>query len=210
MTEKSPSINAPTFEEIAEVPVQAVNTYARLWQFETWLRAMVYVELRALLGDDWARDLNSNSSAFKADKSLTHMPTPEMNALSYAQLSTLTKLIDANWDCFSAYFPPKAIWDAKLQEVSQIRHRVAHFRVGHEDDLARLKQFLRDIDTGFWRFCTSYNDAAPILPQDNNLVAKQFLPLDPLPWAEIEPGKWAQVVACHTSTPSPGNRLGTA
>lgn len=70
------------YEALADVPVQMVNTYARLWQLETWLRTMVYVELRALLGDDWAVGLNANSSSFQADKSLTHMPTAEMNALS--------------------------------------------------------------------------------------------------------------------------------
>lgn len=191
----------PGYEALADVPVQMVNTYARLWQLETWLRTMVYVELRALLGDDWAAGLNPNSSSFQADKSLTHMPTAEMNALSYAQLSQLLKLIDANWNCFATYFPPKALWEAKLQEISQIRHRTAHFRVGHVDDLARLKQFLRDIDKGFWRFCTSYNDMDPILPQDRDPVTKHFLPLDPLPWVEFEPKKWAQIGIRDKSLP---------
>ena len=44
------------------MPIQAINTYSRLWQFETWLRTMVYVELRALLGDDWARDFDAESN----------------------------------------------------------------------------------------------------------------------------------------------------
>ena len=121
------------------------------------------------------------------------MPTPEMNALSYAQLGKLTELIDRYWRCFSSYFPPKELWDAKLKEVSQIRHRVAHFRVGNEDDLARLKQFLRDIDKGFWRFCTSYNDIDPIIPPESNPVAEHFLAMDPLPWVEFQPKQWAQI-----------------
>lgn len=29
-----------------------------LWQIQTWLRTMVYVELRALRGDDWGKDRN--------------------------------------------------------------------------------------------------------------------------------------------------------
>jgi len=185
---------AETFEPpLADVPAQAINTYARLWQFEVWLRVMVYVELRALLGDAWAKDLKKNSHSLQADKSLTHMPTPEMNALSYAQLSELIALVDGHWDCFAGYLPPKALWTAKLEEVSQVRHRIAHFRVGHADDLARVKQFLRDLDKGFWHFCTSYNDRNPILPQNSDPVAKHFLPLDPLPWGEFQPGKWAQI-----------------
>lgn len=201
ISEETSKAETSGYEALADVPVQMVNTYARLWQLETWLRTMVYVELRALLGDDWAEHLNANSSSFQADKSLTHMPTAEMNALSYAQLSQLLKLIGAHWDCFATYFPPKNLWDSKLQEISQIRHRTAHFRVGHADDLARLKQFLRDIDKGFWRFCTSYNDIDPMLPQDSDPVTKHFLTLDPLPWVEFETKKWAQIGARDRSLP---------
>lgn len=146
MTE--PSTSPPQiFEPVADVPTQVLNTYARLWQLETWLRAMVYVELRALLGDDWVAGLNPASGSFQADKSLTHMPTPEMNALSYAQLAKLLELVHRHWDCFAGYLPPKPLWAAKMEEVSQIRHRVAHFRVGHADDLARVKQILGQLYT---------------------------------------------------------------
>ncbi|MFD2250044.1 hypothetical protein FHS82_004125 [Pseudochelatococcus lubricantis] len=181
------------FESLADVPTQVINTYARLWQLETWLRTMVYVELRALLADDWGRDLTATSGPLQADKALTHMPTPELNALSYSQLSKLITLVDAHWNCFAIYLPPKSIWTAKMQEIVQIRHRVAHFRVGHADDLLRVKQFLRDIDLGFWRFCTSYNDATQLLPQSSDPITAHFLPLDPLPWVEFEERKWAQI-----------------
>lgn len=181
-----------TIDSINGVPTQSINIYARLWQFETWLRTMVYVELRALLGDNWSNELKLNQNSWQADKSLTHMPTPEMNALSYCQLTNLLGLIDTHWNCFEGYFPPKPLWDAKLQEITQIRHRAAHFRVGHADDIARVKQFLRDIDKGFWQFCTSYNDTNPILPQSRDPVTAHFLRLDPLPWVEFEEKKWAQ------------------
>jgi hypothetical protein len=155
---------APIGDEVAEVPKRVLAKYSRLWQLETWLRRMVYVELRALLGDGWSDGLPTSSASMAADKRLTHMPTPEMNALSYAQLSKLQDLITRHWDCFAQYLPPPDIWTAKLAEVSQIRHRVAHFRIGHVDDLQRVLQLLRDVDDGFWRFCTSYNDAQPVIP----------------------------------------------
>ena len=189
------------FEPIADVPIQMVNMYARLWQFETWLRTMIYVELRALLGDDWAQKLKINPKSFEADKSLTHMPTQEMNALSYTQLRELLGLIGDYWDCFSSYLPPQQLWTSKLIEIAQIRHRTAHFRVGHPDDLARLKQLLRDIDKGFWKFCTSYNSSSPILPQNRDAITEHFLPLDPLPWVEIEPNSFAKVGFRDKSVP---------
>lgn len=192
--EDTPQTNEPNLLEVVpEVPKRALEIYARLWQLETWLRRMVYVELRALLGDDWANDLPPLSKSFDADKALRHMPTPEMDVLSYSTLTKLMEAIGKHWACFECYFPPKDILDAKLKEVFQIRNRVAHFRLGHGDDLVRLLQFLRDVDLGFWNFCTSYNDARPILPQSRDKVTEHLLPMDPLPWGEVRPHEWAQV-----------------
>ena len=191
MTEPADPPAPSCFAEAEEVPERALRLYARLWQFETWLRRMVYVELRALLGDAWSRSLRT--TGFTADKRLRHMPTSEMNALSYSQLSALTTLIGDNWPCFEVYFPPRGQWDAKLEEISQIRHRIAHFRVGHVDDYARLIQFLRDVDKGFWTFCTSYNNPQPVLPQSYDPVVAHFLPLALLPWVEVAPNEWIQI-----------------
>jgi hypothetical protein len=182
-----------TVDEVPEVPKRALSTYARLWQFETWLRRMVYVELRALCGNNWNTDMPQSANSFESDKRLVHMPTPEMNALSYAPLSVLKKAIENNWRVFEPYLPPDNIWKAKLEEISQIRHRVAHFRVGHEDDLRRVQQLLRDLDRGFWRFCTSYNASRPALPPSDDPVVSQFLNLDPFPWTEVEEKRFARV-----------------
>jgi hypothetical protein len=115
-----------------------------------------------------------------------------MIRVSYSQLSKLAELVGKYWNCFAPYLPPRDLWDAKLKEVLQIRHRVAHFRTGHADDYARLLQFMRDIDRGFWTFCTSYNNAHPILPPSKDPVTAHFLHLDPLPWAEVEPNTWGR------------------
>lgn len=196
-----PNTSPTLLEEAREVPERALRIYARLWQFETWLRSIVYVELRAKLGDGWRASLKSSSRSYEADKFLKHMPTPEMNALSYASLGQMTGLIDEHWDCFAPYLPPKILWEAKLKEVEQIRHRIAHFRTGHADDHPRLLQFLRDLDQGFWRFCTSYNNSLPVLPPDRDPVTRRFIGYDPLPWGEIEPGHWARVGVVDKSEP---------
>ena len=194
MTDRDePRSDPESADVVPELPRRVLSTYARLWQLETWLRRMVYVELRALRGDQWEKGLPSTSNSFEADKRLTHMPTPETDSLSYAQLSTLKKVISDNWELFKGYFPPESIWNAKLEEISQIRHRVAHFRKGHLDDYQRLLQFLRDIDQGFWTFCTSYNDAQPVLPASDDPVVSHFLPYDPFPWTEVGEKKWARI-----------------
>ncbi len=177
---------------VRELSERVLDTYARLWQLETWLRRLVYVELRALTGDEWRRKIRGAEKPLEADKRLTHMPTPENDPLSYVHFSEIRRIISDDWRLFESFLPPKSIWEAKLEEVAQIRHRIAHFRRGHHDDLQRVVQLLRDLDDGFWRFCTSYNDPHPILPQSEDPVESHFLHLDPFPWGEVSEGKWAR------------------
>lgn len=177
-----------------KIPLERLSTYTCLWQLESWLRTMVYVELRARYGDTWEENLKQrNRSAYKNDKALSHMPTREDLPTSYMQLTDLLETISTNWYLFKTYLPPKNLWKAKLVEISQIRHRIAHFRLGHNHDYDRVEQLLRDVDQGFWRFGTSYNANLPILPQSKDDVIKQFLHLDPFPYREVEPNKWARL-----------------
>lgn len=184
------------------VPTERLSTYSRLWQFETWLRTMVYVELRARHGNDWHQHLLLPSlRPLENDKKLSHMPTSDQLQTSYMQLSDLLKTVSSNWHLFKPYLPPKPIWDARLAEVSQIRHRVAHFRLGHEHDLDRVEQLLRDIDKGFWSFCSSYNREFAILPPSKDNVLKEFIHLDPFPWTQVEPNKWAKIGTADPNQP---------
>lgn len=179
---------------VPELSGNVLETYARLWQFETWLRRLVYVQLRALDGDSWETKIETAKAKTpkKHDKDLTHMPTSEDDVLSFVQLSELKRVVSDHWTLFASYLPPQPIWDAKLIEVMAIRHRVAHFRSLHRDDLARVTQFLRDIDSGFWRFCTAYNSPSSVLPQSSDPVVEHFLEFDLLPWRETSDGKWAR------------------
>lgn len=179
---------------ISELSPDVLTTYAHLWQFETWLRRLVYVQLRALDGAEWEAKIKAEKAVGpkRNDKRMTHMPTPEDDVLSFIQLSELQRVITDHWSLFEAYLPPKTIWEAKLEEVVAIRHRIAHFRSLHQDDLPRVKQFLRDIDQGFWRFCTSYNNSHPVLPQMNDPVVAHFLPFDLFAWSEIDDNQWAR------------------
>lgn len=176
------------------IPPERLSTYSRLWQLETWLRTLVYVELRARYADTWQSHLkNTSPRAQEKDDELTHMPTRESLPISYMQLRDLLATISSHWRLFQPYLPPKPIWTAKLSEISQIRHRIAHFRLGHKHDAHRVEQLLRDIDQGIWEFCTSYNSSMAVLPQSNDLVIRNFLHLDPFPWSEVEPNKWVRI-----------------
>jgi len=180
---------------VPELSEKVLDTYARLWQLETWLRRMVYVELCAQKGDGWAAAIEKQKieEVQKSDKRLTHMTTPERDLLSYMQFSQLRQLVRDNRALFDPYLPPKNQWEAKTEEIEHIRHRIAHFRLINDDDLRRVEQLLRDVDKGFWHFCTSFNDVQPILPQTDDPVVAHFLALDLLPWVEVQPKEWARV-----------------
>jgi len=47
---------------ISELSPEMLATYAHLWQFETWLRRLVYVQLRALDGDGWESKVSGRPS----------------------------------------------------------------------------------------------------------------------------------------------------
>lgn len=155
---------------------------------------MVYVELSARYGADWPKRIKGDERRAQAgDSRLVHMPTRERLKLSFILFSHLQKTISAHWRLFSEYLPPKEIWKAKLSEIDQIRNRVAHFRHGHSDDINRMRQMLNDVDQGFWKFCTSYNNTIPIVDPRKDVVAAAFAHLDPFPWTQVEPNGFARV-----------------
>ena len=186
---------------VHELSPQVFETYARLWQFETWLRRMVYVQLRAAEGDGWETKVKASEWSKTSDKRLTHMPTAEDDVLSFIQLSELKRVVKDHWHLFTAYLPPQSVWDARLEEITAIRNRVMHFRTIHNDDLARVTQFLRDIDKGFWSFCTVYNNVHPVLPQTNDPVVTYFLSLDLIPWGQTGDGTWARIGSADPREP---------
>lgn len=197
--DKKPNNKNQIFSRIPDqilerLPEDRLLLYAYLWELETWLREMVYTELVTRYGSEWQSKVEGNSSrAYTGDARLHHMPTREVLSLSYALFSQLRKTISKHWALFREYLPPKDIWTAKLSEIDQIRNRVAHFRRGDPDDLNRVRQLVRDVDKGFWRFCTSYNDRLPILKPQRDPVSREFASLDPFPWTEVEPRKFVRI-----------------
>lgn len=180
------------------VPVDRLLAYAWLWQFETWLRRMVYIELRACYGDCWISNLKGyKEHPYVQDKNLTHMPTREVLPTSFMQLSDLLATIKSNWSLFELYLPPQNLWEAKMCEITQIRHRVAHFRSGNIDDITRVKMILREIDNKFWSFCSSYNSSLTMMPLSNDALMREFLDRNPFPRSETTPHTLASIHMTH-------------
>lgn len=158
------------------VPAEASALHARWWQLETWLRDLVYVELKAKHGNAWGQKLKptaknrSTREATDAD----YMPTADAhNVLAYLDVGPLFKLIeDGEWEVLAHAFPPLNIWRGRSAELQTIRNRIGHCRRPHRDDLGRVEQTLRDLESGAFKSVAAFNrHSAPDRSLDDPLVA---------------------------------------
>lgn len=154
-----------------EVSDDTLKAFLRLYQLETWMREMVYLELKSYYGLGWWGEAEAALKRAKLpvqltnkylakDKKHPHISTHENDPLWFISFDSLLKIIfDAKlWKLFRSYFTTKRLLRMRFEEIMPTRNRVAHCRALHEYDVDRLEQFLRDFDQGFWRFCTSYSD----------------------------------------------------
>jgi hypothetical protein len=190
-----------------ELTADSVIGYARIFQLENWLRELVYLETKAHFGKDWWAEAEqalarSNSPGIPADKSIIkdkkhqHMATPENDPLWFLSLDSLLKIIfDTQlWSLFEGYLTTKDLLQAKFSEITPVRNRVSHNRSLHEDDIDRLRRLLRDLDHGFWRFCTSFNDHDNFIADlRSDSVYQHFRDRIGFDYAEVGPNKWALV-----------------
>jgi hypothetical protein len=157
-----PDRRLPKLEQIVHVgvPEEALCFFGRWWQLETYLREVVYVEMRARYGTQYLEHLDSKSvRRAERDQINDYMPSADAgDLLTYLDVGDLLELIDSDFELFEPSLLPERRWAAAAQLLGDLRNRVAHCRRPHKDDLARLEQLLRDLERGAWRFYSSYLD----------------------------------------------------
>lgn len=141
------------------MPPMASALYSRWWQLETWLRSLVYVELRAALGGAWVDALPKVAEQRQeGEREFRYMATPDaQDRLAYADASVLFNIMDSRWNLFEISLPAKNVWAGRVEELLAIRNRIGHCRRPHTDDLIRLEQTLRDLDGGAVIATTAFN-----------------------------------------------------
>jgi hypothetical protein len=144
------------------VPAASVASYARWWQLETYVREVVYTELRTKFGPDWPREVGEGArSRVEADQVNRYMASADAeDLLSYADAGRLFSVIEGHWDLFEPVLLPQIRWQGQIDTLRPIRHRIAHCRRPHSDDVSRIEQALRDLEGGARRFYLSYADTA--------------------------------------------------
>jgi hypothetical protein len=142
------------------MPPLASALYARWWQLESWLRSLLYVELKAALGTAWAEVLpKASESRQLGEREFRYMATPDaQNRLAYADASTLFNVTLERWEQFEECLLAKNVWTGRVEELRAIRNRIGHCRRPHSDDLVRLEQTLRDLEGGAFAAASSFND----------------------------------------------------
>lgn len=159
------------------VPAPASALYSRWWQLETWLRSLVYVELRSAKGSAWADELVATPSADRQqkDEEYRHMPSPDaQDQLAYLDAGPLLQLTLDQWPLFRLYLPAQKIWAGKIEELKAIRNRIGHCRRPHGDDLDRLEQTLRDLDPGAFLATSSFNDQSRPNKEWSDVLVKDW------------------------------------
>ena len=146
--------------DFAPVPNEAENIFRMCWQFENWLRQIVYVRLRANRVD-WEGSIKKVASkwpprAKESDKKLSHMPTPHEAEISFLSFGELWKIVENEWELFKLYFPERKICDVRIADVKAVRNRIAHFRKPSEYDEIRVKLFMHEMEAGLRKFCRQY------------------------------------------------------
>jgi hypothetical protein len=158
-----------------DVPASAVAFYARWWQLETWLRQLVYTELRAKYGTEWLEHLAKIAPTRAAkDEINRYMASPDAsNFLAYLDVSDLLNLIgsDEHWKLFEPSLLPRARWDGTVEMLRDLRNRNAHCRRPHEDDLNRVEQTLRDLEKGARVALEAHNVRSPFTDDMDDPIA---------------------------------------
>jgi hypothetical protein len=141
------------------VPTHAFAVLARWWQLETYLRLLVYTELKGVHGTHWAEafDKGTHKRHERSEDNQYMASADDDHLLAYADVSALSSVIDSDWTRLSTGIGmPQAVWAGKWAEITSIRHRLAHLRRPHPDDVDRIEQVLRDLDPAANRFLRAY------------------------------------------------------
>jgi hypothetical protein len=142
------------------MPPLASALYSRWWQLESWMRSLLYVELRSALGSAWESALpRVSGSRQQGENEFHYMATPDAeNRLAYADASALFNLTLERWSLFTSTLPAKNVWTGRIEELLAIRNRIGHCRRPHVDDLVRLEQTLRDLNGGAFAAAAAFNN----------------------------------------------------
>lgn len=153
------------------MPRDMVAAFVRWAQLETWLRTLVHLELAAAHGRSWTAHLTGKARSRKRSNAInSYMLSPDEDSLlAYGDVADLFGLIDDNWALFESALVTRVRWQGWADELRSIRNRIAHCRRPHLDDVPRLEQILRNLESGAKRALSAYNTFLDVRDNDSRL-----------------------------------------
>jgi len=161
----------------AGVPFEAIAFYGRWWQFERWLRDMVYLELRAKHGGAWLSLLGcSPAKRAEIDAANSYMASADSNEIiAYVDVSILFDIIAEQWELFELFLPARKRWEGLVDVLGSLQNRNAHCRGPHRDDLSRIEQALRDLEPGAWSFYATFAETTGLTRNSKDPMARHWV-----------------------------------
>jgi hypothetical protein len=158
------------------VPEDAFRFFGRWWQLETYLREILYVELRCKYGIAYSEHLPPRVLKLAEDDRINaYMASADSeDLLAYLDAGRLIDLIEKHWPLFAETLLPHGRWEPRVAELRELRNRVSHCRRPHSDDLSRILQLLSDLELGAQRFYASHN-AIGCEFSDKDPIAKAWI-----------------------------------
>ncbi len=161
------------------VPPNAVAFFARWWQLETWLRQLVYLELRAKYGHRWIHQLEKQAANRSAKDLINrYMASPDWsNVLAYLDVSYLFQLVasDEHWPLFEPSLLPRPRWEGVVDELQELRNRNMHCRRPNDDDLNRVELTLRSLEHGARVALEAHNHRSYFTKRMDDPIAEGWL-----------------------------------
>lgn len=160
----------------------ALVFFSRWWELETWLRQLVYVELRAEQGLRWSEPVLTHLKRKKrgpaTDDINSYMKSPDSESLlAYLDSWDLFDLIASEpvWRLVQPPLLDLDRWRVGADTVRHLRNRNTHCRRPHADDVDRLEQFLRDLEAGARVACTAFNQTSRVPDDLDDPVAEGWV-----------------------------------
>jgi hypothetical protein len=97
----------------------------------------------------------------------------------YTDVSRLFDLVEHYWkECRHGIGMPLDVWKGRRYELEQIRHRKAHCRRPHRDDVDRIEQTLRDLEPAASKTLRLYVDWTEVNPDLDDPVVRDWIGRD--------------------------------
>ena len=118
--------------------------YQLLYLLENQLRLFIERKLRETNGNQWIKCIPKDMIE-KAEKAKSRDRDSSLSMLKYMQFGNLAQIIGKNWQKFEETFKNPTGVVGRLDELEEIRNKIAHCRILSNDDLAKLELFHKEI-----------------------------------------------------------------